>query len=246
MVVELTSSNFDEIVGKEKYVVVKFYTRWCGYCRLMAPEYDKLFNLYKDKREDVVIARLEGSLNEEISYRYRIFSFPMVVLFHPHEIKIKSLFQSQRLASVMSEWIDKNAPTVKSETEKPHNQTATDSSQEKTKSLNDKNLDENLVIVKVNKTETTDELEYVKREISALKQKINSLELEINSFKNNTNLNGALANNNSNINFKMPSTFSVVVFVAFLFILIAAILTVKRVFFKKRIAKDDPALHAKV
>ena len=46
MVVELTSGNFDEIVGKEKYVVVKFYTKWCRYCRIMAPEYEKLYEDY--------------------------------------------------------------------------------------------------------------------------------------------------------------------------------------------------------
>lgn len=111
-VVELTDDNFESIVGQDKYVFVKFYTKWCRYCRMMADEYEKLHNIYVEKRKDVVVARLEGGSNEKTIMKYGILSFPFLALFPPDSLKMKAVYKSKRLAEVMDEWLQQNTPTL--------------------------------------------------------------------------------------------------------------------------------------
>jgi hypothetical protein len=82
----------------------------------MAPEFEKVFDYYREtvKRDDLEIARIEASENDDISLRYGIFSFPRVILFGPNDQRIKAVFDNQpRLLKYFTQWIDKEAPVVK-------------------------------------------------------------------------------------------------------------------------------------
>ena len=68
--------------------------------------------MYKTKRDDIIIARIEASINEQISMRYGIYSFPMVVLFFPKDQHVHALFQGKRVADMFDMWIQANAPAL--------------------------------------------------------------------------------------------------------------------------------------
>ena len=78
---EATDSNFDELVlQNDKPVVVDFWAAWCGPCRMVAPEIDKLAAKY-DGSVDVVKVDVDAS--PQTAMRYGIMSIPTVAFFAP-------------------------------------------------------------------------------------------------------------------------------------------------------------------
>jgi thiol-disulfide isomerase/thioredoxin len=109
---DLTTQNFFDVVGKDKWVFVKFYTTWCGYCRKMSPEFDKLFDMITQSRSDILVRRLEGDSNEDITYAYDIHSFPKLVLYKPGSVNIYAIYQGYRIADEMFKFLNAYAPQV--------------------------------------------------------------------------------------------------------------------------------------
>lgn len=168
-VVELTDANFESIVGQDKYVFVKFYTKWCKYCRMMADEYEKLHDIYTEKRKDVIIARLEGGSNEKTIMKYGILSFPFLALFPPDSFKMKAVFQSKRLAVIMDEWLQQNTPTVQKKNLKNKNKQI-----ENIPFLNEEDFN--------NSTNLT---EYITKAFTNIRSTLNQYEEKIKKLHNN-------------------------------------------------------------
>ena len=78
---EATDATFDELVLRnDKPVVVDFWAAWCGPCRMVAPEIDKLASKY-DGSVDVVKVDVDAS--PQTAQRYGIMSIPTVAYFAP-------------------------------------------------------------------------------------------------------------------------------------------------------------------
>jgi thiol-disulfide isomerase/thioredoxin len=56
-VLALTPDTFEREVGLDQHVLVEFYAPWCGHCKRLAPEYEKLAGVFK-KSKDVLIAKV--------------------------------------------------------------------------------------------------------------------------------------------------------------------------------------------
>ena len=86
--VEITDSNFNDIVSKNSVVLVDFWAEWCGPCRMIAPMIEELANDYDGK---AVIGKLDVDNNQESSVKFGVRSIPTLLVFKDGEIDRKSV-----------------------------------------------------------------------------------------------------------------------------------------------------------
>lgn len=84
-VVDLTKTEaFDAVVGKDKGALVEFFAPWCGHCKRLAPEYERLGEAFAKQQHRVVIAKVDADSNSELGVRNGIQGFPTIKYFPPH------------------------------------------------------------------------------------------------------------------------------------------------------------------
>ena len=80
---EITDSNFNNVISKNKTVLVDFWAEWCGPCRMIGPVIEELANEYEGK---AIIGKLDVDSNQESSVKYGVRSIPTILTFKDGEI----------------------------------------------------------------------------------------------------------------------------------------------------------------
>jgi len=77
----LDTSNFDKIaLDPTKDVLVEFYAPWCGHCKRLAPDYEKLAKAYAGE-DNIVIANIDADAEKDVGGRYGVTGFPTIKWF---------------------------------------------------------------------------------------------------------------------------------------------------------------------
>ena len=74
----VVGKNFDDVVLSGKNVLLEIYAPWCGHCKKLEPEYNKLGEHF-ESNNDVVIAKMDGTANEVDGLAAR--GFPTIKFF---------------------------------------------------------------------------------------------------------------------------------------------------------------------
>ena len=76
-----TDDTFEQMVlQSDRPVIVDFWAAWCGPCKMVAPELEKLAKKY-DGAVDVV--KVDVDANPRLSQAFGIMSIPTIAFFQP-------------------------------------------------------------------------------------------------------------------------------------------------------------------
>lgn len=82
--IDVTEANWDaEVINSDKPVVVDFWAPWCGPCRIVGPELDKLASRTGDSAKFV---KVNIDDNRDLAVRYGVMSIPTIAKFEGGQV----------------------------------------------------------------------------------------------------------------------------------------------------------------
>ena len=76
-----TDETFEQLVlESDKPVVVDFWAAWCGPCKLVAPELEKLAEKYEGALD---VVKVDVDANPGLSQAFNILTIPTIAYFKP-------------------------------------------------------------------------------------------------------------------------------------------------------------------
>ncbi|QNL22692.1 thioredoxin [Hyphobacterium sp. CCMP332] len=86
--VEITDSNFEEVINSDKPVLVDFWAEWCGPCKMIGPIVEEMAGDYDGK---AVIGKVNVDTNPGVSAKFGIRSIPTLLVFKNGEVVDKQV-----------------------------------------------------------------------------------------------------------------------------------------------------------
>jgi thioredoxin 1 len=81
--IEVTDSNFDEVIKENVLVVIDCWAVWCAPCRMIGPIIEELAKDYAGK---IVFGKLNVDQNRNVPLKHQIMSIPTILVFKDGEL----------------------------------------------------------------------------------------------------------------------------------------------------------------
>lgn len=108
-VITLTVDNFENEVGQDRDALVEFYTTWCGHCKRLAPEFEKLGTSFK-KTKSVLIGKVDCDEHKSVCTKYKVASYPTIHWFPKGSLEPQA-YDGARTADALTDYVNIHAGT---------------------------------------------------------------------------------------------------------------------------------------
>lgn len=97
-------SNFNEIINRDKPVLIDFYADWCQPCKMMPPILKQVKSHFGDKLR---ILKVDVDRNQAIAQKWGIQSIPTIMIFKNGEMKLNQpgVMQANQLINALQPYI---------------------------------------------------------------------------------------------------------------------------------------------
>lgn len=86
-IIDLSSTNFNQIISADNPTLVDFWADWCGPCKSMHPVFESLSKKYTN----IKFARVNVDQNQNIAMKFSVQSIPMFIMFKSGQIVDKMM-----------------------------------------------------------------------------------------------------------------------------------------------------------
>ena len=80
--VELTTENFEAVIGGADLALVDFWAAWCGPCRMFGP----VFEQASEEHPDAVFGKVDTEAQQALAASFNVTSIPMLMIIRENVV----------------------------------------------------------------------------------------------------------------------------------------------------------------
>lgn len=75
-VAQLNAENFEKYIQENPLILAEFFAPWCGYCKLLAPEFVKAADTLNESHPNIKLAQIDCTKDEALCAQYEVQGYP--------------------------------------------------------------------------------------------------------------------------------------------------------------------------
>ncbi len=88
MALQITDSNFSELLAQGKPMIVDFWATWCGPCKKVAPYIEQLAEEYA---EQAIIGKVDVDENQDLPMQFSVRNIPTILFIKDGQVVDKQI-----------------------------------------------------------------------------------------------------------------------------------------------------------